>query len=171
MQSLGADHVVYAGTASKSLAPGLRLAWLALPASLVEEVTEAKRSTGAFPATIDQLVFAEFLVAGDFDRHMRRARLAYRRRRERLLTYLSRGGERVGVSGIAAGLHAIVHLGDRTERGIVDQAAERGLAVEGLGDFTAPGHSHPPALVIGYATPPAHAYSAALARLVAVLSA
>ena len=171
MQSLAADHVVYAGTASKSLAPGVRLAWLALPASLMDEVIEAKRSLGSFPAALDQLIFAEFLASGGFDRHVRRVRIAYRRRRERLLTYLSRGEQRVDVSGIAAGLHAIVHLGDRTEREVIDRAAEHGLALEGVGDYTAPGHAHPAALVIGYATPPAHTYSAALARLVAVLSA
>jgi hypothetical protein len=47
---------------------------------------------------------------------------------------------------------------------------ERGLALEGVGDYTAPAHAHAAALVIGYASPPAHTYSAALARLVPVLS-
>jgi GntR family transcriptional regulator / MocR family aminotransferase len=170
MQSLAADHVVYAGTAAKSLAPGLRLGWLVLPASLIEEVVEAKRSMGAFPATVDQLIFAEFLACGGFDRHVRRVRMAYRRRREGLLAYLSRSPQRIEVSGIAAGLHALIHLGGRSEREVIERAAERGLALEGLGDYAAPGHARPAALVIGYATPPAHAYSAALARLVAVFS-
>jgi GntR family transcriptional regulator/MocR family aminotransferase len=167
MQSLAPGHVVYAGTAAKSLAPGLRLGWLVLPATLVEEVVEAKRARGAFANTLDELTLAEFLTSGAFDRQVRRARLAYRRRRDRLLTTLA---GRVEVSGIAAGLHAVAHLPDRDEDEVVGRAAEdHGLALQGLGSFTVPGHERGPALVIGYGTPPEHAYSSALARLSAVL--
>ena len=76
----------------------------------------------------------------------------------------------MAVSGIDAGLHALAHLPDRDERDVIANAARHDLALEGLGHFAHPGHHHPPALVIGYATPPDHAYTAALARLGAVLS-
>jgi GntR family transcriptional regulator/MocR family aminotransferase len=75
------------------------------------------------------------------------------------------------VSGIAAGLDVLVHLPERDEDDVVADAARRGLALEGLGNFAHPGHHRPPALVVGYATPPDHAFGAALARLGAVLSA
>jgi GntR family transcriptional regulator/MocR family aminotransferase len=167
MQSLAPGHVVYAGTAAKSLAPGLRLGWLVPPATLIDEVVEAKRARGAFANTLDQLTLAEFLSAGAFDRQVRRARLAYSRRRERLLATLA---GRVELSGIAAGLHAVAHLPGGDEQEVVSRAArEHGLALQGLGAFTAAGHERAPALVIGYGTPPEHAYSSALARLSAVL--
>jgi GntR family transcriptional regulator/MocR family aminotransferase len=173
VQSLAPDQVVYAGTAAKSLAPGLRLAWLVLPAGLVDEVVEARQRRGLFPSALDQLTLAELVVSGGFDRHVRRARLAYRRRRDRLLSDLARHAPQVEVSGIAAGLHALAHLpaAGPTEAEIVARAADHGLALEGLGAFT---YHEParrgPALVIGYGTPPDHAYTATLARLTAVLS-
>ena len=94
--------MIYCGTASKSLAPGLRLAWLVPPPWLLDEVVEAKRAMGALPAVFEQLTLAEFLASGAFDRHVRRARIAYRRRRDRLIARLADRG--LEVSGIAAGL-------------------------------------------------------------------
>ena len=170
MQALAPDHVVYAGTAAKSLAPGLRLGWLVLPRQLVDEIVEIKRSRGAFPSAVDQLTLAEFIASGAYDRQIRRARLAYRTRRDRLVGVLADQAPAVAVSGIAAGLHVLAHLPDWDERSVIANAARHNLALEGLSHFAHPGHHHPPALVIGYATPPDHAYTAALARLGAVLS-
>ena len=61
MQSLAPDQVVYAGTASKSLAPGLRLAWLVVPDHLLEELVEVQRIRGGPPSNVDQLTLAEFI--------------------------------------------------------------------------------------------------------------
>jgi GntR family transcriptional regulator/MocR family aminotransferase len=73
----------------------------------------------------------------------------------------------VRVSGIAAGLHALVHLAPgQDEEAVIARAAQRGLALEGLSTY---GGSADPALVIGYATPPQHAFTAAVARLCAAL--
>jgi GntR family transcriptional regulator/MocR family aminotransferase len=168
MQALAPAHVAYLGTAAKSLVPGLRLAWMVPPPSLLDELVEAKRAMGAFPAVFEQLTLAEFLAGGAFDRQVRRARIAYRHRRDRLIARLA--GRGIEVSGIAAGLHALAHLREMSEREAVERAAERGLAIEGLAAYAAPGISGPPALVIGYARPPEHAYTAALARLDAALT-
>ena len=78
---------------------------------------------------------------------------------------------RLRVTGIAAGLHALLELPPgRAEDDLVARAARRGLAVEGLGPYCAPGHPRGPALVVGYGTPPEHAFTGALARLCAVLA-
>jgi GntR family transcriptional regulator / MocR family aminotransferase len=164
MQALAPAQVIYAGTAAKSLVPGLRLAWLVPPPALLDELVEAKRAMGSFPAVFEQLTLAEFLATGAFDRQVRRARIAYRRRRDRLIALLNARGLEAG--GIAAGLHLLAHLRGVSEREAVERAAERGLALEGLSAY---GSCGPPALVIGYARPPGHAYTAALARLDAAL--
>jgi GntR family transcriptional regulator / MocR family aminotransferase len=171
MQALAPDHVVYAGTASKSLAPGLRLGWLAVPATALDEVVATKEAAGAHASAIDQLALAELLTSGGYDRQIRHARLAYRRRRDRLAAAVRRHAPQVEVTGIAAGLHAVLRLpADQSEDDVVASAAAHGLAVEGLASFHAGGAGHGPALVIGYGRPPEHAFTTALARLTAVLA-
>lgn len=172
VQALAPEHVVYAGTASKSLAPGLRLGWLVLPAHLVDEVAAVMTLGGGHPSTLDQLTLAEFIDAGGYDRQLRRSRLAYRRRRDRLVAALRRHAPDVQVTGIAAGLHALLTLpaGHREDE-VVRRAARRGLALEGLGPYRAERrHRHEPSLVVGYGTPPEHAFTGAVARLCAVLN-
>src|SRR5690348_14246812 len=125
------SDLVYAGTASKSLAPGLRLGWLALPSHLVDQVTELKGAAGRLSSSLDQLALAEFISSGAYDRQVRRARLAYRRRRDRLVAALRRDAPQVQVTGIAAGLHAVLRLppGQR-EEDLVARATRHGLAIE-----------------------------------------
>jgi len=171
MQALAPDHVVYAGTASKSLAPGLRLGWLAVPAPLLDEVVAAKEAAGAHASGPDQLTMAGLLTSGGYDRQIRHARLAYRRRRDRLAAAVLRSAPGVEVTGIAAGLHAVLRLpAGQSEAGLVADAAAHGLAIEGLASYHTGGTSHGPALVIGYGRSAGHAFTAALARLGAVLA-
>ncbi len=170
LQSLAPEHVAYAGTASKSLAPGLRLGWLVLPARLVDDVVAAKRAAGRLSSSLDQLTLAEFIDSGGYDRQVRRARLAYRQRRDRLVAELARRVPQVRVTGMAAGLHALLTLPPAVgEREVVAEGARRGLALHGLAECTFAGQQHDPALIVGYATPPGHAFSTAVARLCAVL--
>jgi GntR family transcriptional regulator/MocR family aminotransferase len=171
MQALAPDQVVYAGTASKTLAPGLRLGWLVVPAELVDAVVAARQLTDG-PSALDQLTMTELLRSGAYDRHVRRARLAYRGRRDRLVAALRERAREARITGVEAGLHVVVRLPPRRhEDQVVEAGLGRGLLLEGLGDYANGGQEHPPSLVIGYGTPPAHAFSTAVARLCAVLSA
>ena len=170
LQSIAPEHVVYAGTASKSLVPGLRLGWLALPGELAEDVVVRKEVALRLSSSLDQLALAEFISSGGYDRQVRRARLAYRQRRDRLVSALAREVPEVQVTGISAGLHVLVRLpAGLTEDDVISRAAARGLALSGLASCRAGEQELGPALVVGYATPPGHAFSAAVARLCAVL--
>jgi GntR family transcriptional regulator/MocR family aminotransferase len=169
LQALAPEHVVYAGTASKSLAPAVRLGWLVLPAGLVDDVAVAVRD--ASPSSLQQLTLADLVASGAFDRHVRRQRLVYRRRRDRLVADVRRVAPQVSVSGVAAGMHAVLELpGGWDEHALVQAAAARGLAVHGMATYDASPSPRRPALVVGFGAPADHAFSAALARLCAVLS-
>ncbi len=170
LQGLDPERVVYLGTASKSLAPGLRLAWMVLPESLVGEVAETKGAVDWTSSAPDQLAFAEFLASGAYDRHVRAMRLRYRRRRDQLVAAVAAHSPETRVSGIAAGLHAVLALPPGTEQDVLRSAAWHGLAVQGVNQFRRP---TVPAtldgLVVGYATPPDSAWQGALRTLCQVL--
>jgi GntR family transcriptional regulator / MocR family aminotransferase len=173
LQGLDPERVVYTGTASKSLAPGLRLAWMVLPRSLVEPVVEAKRLVDLHTATFEQLALAEFIASGNYDRHVRRCRLHYRRRRDRLVAALAERAPGVRVTGIAAGLQALLAVPRDADdiNDIVARAAAHGLAVSTLDEYRfAPDPDAHQALIVGYGTPPEHAYSGALEILCRVLA-
>jgi GntR family transcriptional regulator / MocR family aminotransferase len=172
MQALAPDQVAFAGTASKSLAPGLRLSWLVVPPAWLDDVVEAKRLADRFTGVFDQLALADLIDSGGYDRHIRRCRLVYRRRRDRLVAALARRAPDVTVAGLAAGLHALLELPARLlEVDAVRGAGARGLAVEGLSAYAVAPSETRSALVVGYATPPEHAFTTALARLCAALAA
>ncbi|WP_264932417.1 PLP-dependent aminotransferase family protein [Streptomyces sp. A012304] len=166
LQGMAPGQVVYLGTASKTLGPALRLGWMVLPPRLVDAVADAKLHSDHHTETIGQLALTELIDSHAYDRHVRACRLRYRRRRDLLLERL---GARRGVRGIAAGLHALVEVGDEAE--VLARAEAEGLAVGHLGE-----HWHgdrpagrPQGLVVGYGTPRERAYPQALDVLVKVL--
>ncbi|WP_405777966.1 PLP-dependent aminotransferase family protein [Streptomyces sp. NBC_00859] len=170
LQGLDPERVVYCGTASKSIAPGLRLGWLVLPDAMVEEVLEAKGGNDWMSSALEQLVLAEFIASGAYDRHVRSMRLRYRRRRDQLVAALAERAPGVKVSGIAAGLHAVLELPEGTERSVVQAAAWQGLALDGGSQFRHAGVADGrDMLVVGYGTPSDSAWAGALDALCRVL--
>ena len=149
LQGLSPERVVHAGSVSKTLAPALRLGWLVAPERLVGELARAKAEDDLGTPIIEQLALADFLERGELDRHLRRTRLVYRRRRDALIAALRRHLPGVRPTGVAAGLHLVVHLReDHDEAAVVEAARARGLGLQGLAEHRLlPG---PPALLLGY---------------------
>nr|WP_234347282.1 PLP-dependent aminotransferase family protein [Streptomyces specialis] len=173
LQGLDPERVAYVGSLSKSLSPGMRLGWMVLPGRLVDDVLAVKGNWELTVGCLDQLTLADFLESGGFDRHVRRMRQRYRRRRDQLAATLAERAPHLGVSGIAAGLHAVVRLPPGTEERVVAEAARRGIGLNGLGRYRHPASTCPPAdgLVVGYGSPPDHGFAAALDALCGVLPA
>jgi GntR family transcriptional regulator/MocR family aminotransferase len=146
LQGVAPDHVVHVHSVSKTLAPGLRMGWAALPARLATAVADEKRLSDLGAPVLEQLTLAAFLERGELDRHLRRTRPVYRSRRDALLAALS-GLE---VEGVAAGLHVLARLPDGlSEQDVTTAAAARGVAVDPLGPHVA-GAPRAPALLLGY---------------------
>ncbi|MFZ0088127.1 MAG: PLP-dependent aminotransferase family protein [Solirubrobacteraceae bacterium] len=151
LQGLAPDCVAYVGTASKTLAPGLRLGWLLVPGHLVGETAVAHGVTRAMPSVLAQAAYATMLERGDIDRHLRRTRRRYDARRSTLVRELAVSMPAVTVRGASAGLHLIAWLGgDADETAIAEEAARCGVAVHTLHQGCAVSRPTPPALLLGY---------------------
>jgi GntR family transcriptional regulator/MocR family aminotransferase len=161
LQGLAPDLVAYGGSCSKTLAPALRLGWLVLPAHLVAELhADDATSPPGTPPTIDQLALADLIERGELDRHLRRQRHRYRKRRDALLAAIARQLPGLEVRGAAAGLFAVLVLpADADEHAIAAAALARGVALEPLRAADRAG------LVVGYANLPEAGAAAAVAAL------
>ncbi|MBO0838143.1 MAG: PLP-dependent aminotransferase family protein, partial [Actinobacteria bacterium] len=150
LQGLDPDRVAYLGTASKTLAPALRLAWLVLPPGLAEEAERVKHLLDSGSPPLDQRALARFLAGGDYDRHIRRMRLVYRRRRDALLQAVAKHLPGLAVEGVAAGIHILLRLPAGQDDGAVAAVAEeQGVRVAPLSRYSI-SRSSGPGLVIGY---------------------
>ena len=134
MQGLAPEHVVYAGSASKRLAPGMRLGWLLMPSWMTWELTAAKTIEDAGSEVIGQLALADFIARGELDRHLRRMRLRYAARREALLAALTRWLAQCRRSDAdAGGLFELVKLPlGVAEAPLLSAAGRLGVGAEGL---------------------------------------
>jgi len=152
VQGLDPDRVIYCGTTSKSLAPGLRLGWLVLPPDLIAPTMAARMDTDRASSAIVQATYAEFLTRGDLDRHLRRTRRIYRQRRDGLIAAVSRWFPDAVPCGASAGMHVLVTLApDVDERVLTSLALEAGIRVYPLRDYrTGRGRHRAPGLVLGY---------------------
>jgi GntR family transcriptional regulator/MocR family aminotransferase len=151
LQGLAPERVVYVGTASKTLSPALRLAWVVAPADLVRELVWAKRHADFGSPTIDQLALADFIERGDFDCHLRKTRRIYRRRRDALAVAIETHLPKLRVQGMAAGLHLMLELAPRAdERAVVAALLDKSIRVMGGLRYREKTQDAPPALVLGY---------------------
>jgi GntR family transcriptional regulator / MocR family aminotransferase len=155
LQGLDPERIVYGGSASKTLVPALRLGWLVVPARLLDALVETKRFGDRQTDRIQQHAFAGFLLRGELDRHLRRMRASYRRRRDALVEALAEELPDAAVRGIAAGLHATVQLRATDDEGaILAAAARRRVRLETMTASWADPPAGPPILLLGYGQVP-----------------
>lgn len=165
LQGLAPDCVVYAGTASKSLTPALRLGWLVVPESLRRDLLRVT-SVRSGVSAIDQLALCDFIERGEFDRHVRLMRSTYRKRSTATREVLTEAAPWLELGDGAAGLHLMAQLNsNRLDESTVLAAADAasvgllGLETHHRSSAAGPGFS------IGFSRPPEHHFATALERL------
>lgn len=167
LQGIAPERVLYLGSASKILAPALRLGWLLMNGPLAERGIELKRRADNGSPVIEQLTYASFITSGELDRHLRRMRRLYQSRREALLDALSSHCPDWTVLGAAAGLHLVAVPPTHVDIArVVERAAARSVRLYPLSDYA----TDDPArrgLIFGYARLSERAIAEAVRRIAA----
>ena len=175
LQSLDPDRVAFTGTVTKSLAPGLRLGWMVIPETLIDDVVRLRHMEDRHLAVTEQIAFARLLSSGGFERHIRRMRNRYRDRRERLLTMLAERVPEARPLGISAGLRVLLELPPSSAAAdeLAQQAAKASIALFPVGPCYHTGHAPEghDALVLGYAALAEHEFDPGLETLGRILAA
>ncbi|MGE5596102.1 MAG: PLP-dependent aminotransferase family protein [Hyphomicrobiales bacterium] len=124
-------RVLYTGTLSKVLLPALRLGYLVAPPSLHRAIAGTKWLTDRHVALLYQAVLALFIEEGHFERHLRRMRKVYERRRAIMLeAFAEHFGDRAIITGTESGMHVLVQLQDvRDCAGFIERAREQGVGI------------------------------------------
>lgn len=188
--------VVYLGTLSKLVGPGMRLGYAVAHPDVVEDMVAVRRVTGVPVTDVVQRAMATYVADGGLRRHVARQRRLFAERRRRLTARLGPLPGVAKVTGLSAGLHVVLELAeDRDAEAVAIAALQRGVRVRTLDDFaaeTAPaepagaataaepaGAAEPadrgapvrgPALLLGYGTVPAADLGRALDVLADVLA-
>lgn len=135
----GADGpVVYVSTCSRSLAPGIRIAYMVLPERLLPAWHAAYGLYSGTVGRFEQQTLARFITEGYFSRHLSRERVAYKARRDALVRALNAAfaPEEIELSGVHTGLHLLMRIKNAPPDALlVSKAAERGVRVSALSSF------------------------------------
>jgi GntR family transcriptional regulator/MocR family aminotransferase len=146
------ENVLYVGTFSKVLFPSLRIGYIVVPSSLIDVFERAKWLMDRHTPSLEQRVVADFINEGHFERHLRRMRALYNRRRQKLVSALrTHFGDRVTIVGENSGMHLMIRLrGSRKADDVVQRAAEYGVGLLRAGMYYL---RRPPddGFVLGYA--------------------
>jgi GntR family transcriptional regulator / MocR family aminotransferase len=152
LQASAPDHVAYAGSTSKTLAPGMRLGWLIPPRAMHADLAAAKHASDLGSPALPQLVLAQLIASGELERHIRAVRKRQRGRRDALLAAIREYLPEARVQGIAAGLHLLIAFpelaGHISDTELADRIRQAGVLVHPLSLHCQ--RAEVPSIVMGY---------------------
>lgn len=149
-----ADKVIYIGTFSRSIAPAIRISYMVLPKRLLGLYERKGKRISSTVSRVDQMMIAEFLNGGYYERHLNKMRAVYKSRHDLLLELLRRFGSVCRVSGEHAGVHLLLTFTNgMTEEEAISRAREKGVAVYGLSRYYVGDAKQPQndTVILGYA--------------------
>jgi GntR family transcriptional regulator/MocR family aminotransferase len=172
LQGLAPEQVFLLGTASKALAPAVRLGWVHAPSALAAAVAAEKEMSDRGSCMLDQLALATLLTTGRYDRHLRRMRTVYAARQAALTDAFARHAPRVQLTGLAAGFHAVALLpAGADELAVIAATRARRVRLHGMGAYRGnPDTAASPALVMGFGNVRERAIEPAIAAVADLLN-
>jgi GntR family transcriptional regulator / MocR family aminotransferase len=144
-------RVIYVGTFSKTLFPGLRLGFLIVPHDLAGGFVQARLGSDVHPPALEQAILAEFMARGHYQRHLRRMQAAYAERLDALRRAIDESGAPLRLRPVHSGLHAVADLDGLDAEDVFERAAARAIEVMPLSHYYAGPGRAPNALVLGFA--------------------
>jgi GntR family transcriptional regulator / MocR family aminotransferase len=169
LHSLDPDgRVIHLGTFSKSLFPALRLGFLVVPRDLAAGFVTARLATDFHPPLLEQMVLAEFIGGGHYQRHVRRMQAAYAERLDALRVAIQRCGAPLRLRPVHAGLHAVVDIECVSAQRVHAEAAAQGIESMPLSAYYL-GPSRDNALLLGFGAVTPAAIRSAVTRLARVI--
>ncbi|WP_096155325.1 MULTISPECIES: MocR-like pyridoxine biosynthesis transcription factor PdxR [Bacillus] len=151
MQGLAPEKVIYVGTFSKILSPALRIGYAVLPEELVEPFQHIKWYSDRHNSSLEQLVLARFITEGHLQKHIRKMKRIYQKRRETLVQELNKHFPHVTIIGQKAGMHLVVdfkHV-EFTSK-LMQKVYDNGVTVYPVEQYALEKGRHRSKIVMGY---------------------
>ena len=143
--------VIYMGTFSKSIAPAIRVSYMVLPDSLLQQYREKCYFYSTTVSRIDQKILDEFIRDGYFERYLNKMRKFYKEKHDLLLELLKPFGDRFEITGENAGLHLLLTAKDgESEESLIRKATAEGVKVYGLSDSFIDKKADSSTVILGY---------------------
>ncbi|WP_019878605.1 PLP-dependent aminotransferase family protein [Succinispira mobilis] len=174
LQYLAPEQVIYVGTFSKTLMPALRIGYMVLPPSLTSKLVQEKYLADIHSPILEQKTLAKFIEAGHFERHLRKMRKIYLKKRNHLIKCLQDFfADQVIISGAEAGLHFIASFPDLNfEPELLRKIAQKGLEITPLSQYFFPSKETPHcnnSLLFGYGNTSLSEITVGIERLATVI--
>ncbi|MFD1739022.1 PLP-dependent aminotransferase family protein [Bacillus salitolerans] len=150
VQGLDPDKVIYVGTFSKILSPGLRIGYVVLPMDLLEPFEKLKWFSDRHHSTLEQMILTKFMKEGHFDRHIRKMKRIYRKRREALVNSLKAHFPDCEILGHSAGMHLVAELKGVNVSKLMNWTQNHGVLIYPVGHYSLATNHYAHQLVLGY---------------------
>lgn len=148
--------VIYVGTLSKAIAPGIRMSYMVLPGKMIEQYRKVAGFYFSTVSRIDQNMICQFFLQGHFERHLNRMRKIYKAKHDMLLQQLKTSGLPVQITGESAGLHLLLQFdgevsnAEAIEKELVKKAEKQGVKVYALSDYYIKEIKRRPTILLGF---------------------
>ncbi|UOQ94788.1 PLP-dependent aminotransferase family protein [Halobacillus shinanisalinarum] len=152
LASIDSTRVIYLGNFSKSFLPGLRLIYMVLPKQLLNRYKNQFLNFESSTSLFSQLTMARFMENGEWNRHIKRMRLVYKRKMEHLVSLLKKHlGQSISIIGEQSGLYVLIKVNlECSEEWLVEQAFLYGVKVRPTSIYFIKNQSDRPMIKLGF---------------------